>query len=78
VQRKNIKAAVEISGVGRGRTTIKAKRDDRSVADWLATAAITLQLPRHGRPANLRQFMCSIQERGENMIVVSASLTLSP
>jgi len=42
---KEIKAGVEISGIGRGRTTIEAKRGDRSLADWLATAALALQLP---------------------------------
>lgn len=43
VQRKNIKATIEISGVRGGRTTIEAKRDDRSLAGW--PAAIALQLP---------------------------------
>lgn len=43
--RREIKAAVEISGVGRGRTTIEVKRGDRSLADWLATAALALQFP---------------------------------
>ena len=43
--RKEINAAVEISDVGRGRTTLEAKRADRSVAEWLATAALALQLP---------------------------------
>jgi hypothetical protein len=45
MQRKKIKAAVEISGIGRGRTSIEAKREDRPLADWLATAAFALQLP---------------------------------
>jgi hypothetical protein len=43
--KNEIKAGVEISGVGRGRTTLEAKRDDRSLADWLGTAALALQLP---------------------------------
>jgi hypothetical protein len=44
-KRKEIRAAIEISGIGRGRTTREAKHDDRSLADWLATAAFALQLP---------------------------------
>ena len=44
-QRKQIKAAVEISGIGRGRTTYDIKKEDRSLSDWLATAALALSLP---------------------------------
>ena len=44
-QRKKIKAAVEISGIGRGRTTFDVKHGDRFLSDWLATAALALGLP---------------------------------
>ena len=44
-QRKKAKAAIEIAGIGRGRTTYDIKRNDRSLADWLATAALALRLP---------------------------------
>jgi hypothetical protein len=44
-QRKKIKAAVEISQVGRGRTSYEVKRGDRYLADWLATAALALRQP---------------------------------
>ncbi len=44
-QRKKIKAAVEISSIGRGRTTYDVSHRDRSLADWLATAALALGLP---------------------------------
>ena len=44
-QRKKIKAAVEISGIGRGRTTFDVNHRDRSLSDWLATAALALGLP---------------------------------
>jgi hypothetical protein len=44
-QRKKIKAAVEISGIGRGRTTYDFRHGDRSLPDWLATAALALRLP---------------------------------
>ena len=44
-QRKKIKAAVEISGIGRGRTTYDVRHGDRSLPDWLATAALALRLP---------------------------------
>ena len=56
VQRKNITAAVEISGVGRGRTGIKTKRADRFLAliGW-PRRRLRFSFPRHGRPANLRQ-----------------------
>jgi hypothetical protein len=42
-QRRKIKAAVEISQVGRGRTSFDVKRGDRALADWLATAALALR-----------------------------------
>jgi len=45
-QRKKIKAAVEISTIGRGRTTFEVKRAERFLADWLATAALALRLPK--------------------------------
>jgi hypothetical protein len=45
VQRKKIKGAVEISGVGRGRTAYDVNRDNRWLLDWLATAALALRLP---------------------------------
>ena len=45
-QRKKIKAAVEISTIGRGRTTFEVKRAERFLADWLATAALALGLPK--------------------------------
>jgi len=45
MQHKKIKAAVEISGIGRGRTTYDIKRGDRSLSDWLATGALALRLP---------------------------------
>src|SRR5664279_4556255 len=44
-ERKNIKAAIEISGVGRGRTSYDAKAGDRYLAEWLAVAAVSLQFP---------------------------------
>jgi hypothetical protein len=44
-QRRKVKAAVEISGIGRGRTSYDIKKDDRSLSDWLATAALALNLP---------------------------------
>src|SRR5271165_2281255 len=44
-QRKKIKAAVEIAGIGRGRTTFDVRHGDRSLSDWLATAALALGLP---------------------------------
>lgn len=44
-ERKKIKAAVEISGVGRGATTFDVKRDDRYLAEWLAVAATSVHLP---------------------------------
>lgn len=43
-QRKKIKAAVEISTIGRGRTTFEVKGAERFLADWLATAALALRL----------------------------------
>ena len=44
-ERKNIKAAVEISGVGRGLTSSEVKPGDRNLADWLAVAATSLRQP---------------------------------
>lgn len=44
-QRKQTKAAVEVSDIGRGATTFEVKRNDRNLADWLATAALALRLP---------------------------------
>ena len=44
-QRAKIKAAVEISSIGRGRTTYDIKKEERSLSDWLATAALALNLP---------------------------------
>src|SRR5271166_5841603 len=45
-QRKKIKTAVEISTIGRGPTTFEVKRAARYLADWLATAALALRLPK--------------------------------
>jgi hypothetical protein len=45
IQRRNTKAAVEISSVGRGRTTYDIKHTDRPLSDWLATAALVLDQP---------------------------------
>jgi hypothetical protein len=44
-ERKNVKAAIEISGVGRGQTSYEVKPGDRSLADWLAVAATSLRQP---------------------------------
>jgi hypothetical protein len=44
-ERKNVKAAIEISGVGRGQTSYEAKPGDRNLADWLAVAATSLRQP---------------------------------
>jgi hypothetical protein len=44
-QRKKIKAAVEIRGVGRGATTFDAKRDERYLAEWLVVAATSIRWP---------------------------------
>lgn len=44
-QRTQIKAALEISGIGRGRTTYDVRHADRSLSDWLATAALALRPP---------------------------------
>ena len=41
-QRKNIKAAVEVSEVGRGAPTFDTDRRGRSLAEWLDTSAVSL------------------------------------
>jgi hypothetical protein len=44
-QRKQVKAAVEISGVGRGQMAADIKGTDKPLAEWLTTAALSLGLP---------------------------------
>jgi len=44
-ERKNVKAAIEISGVGRGQTSYEVKPGDRNLADWLTVAATSLRQP---------------------------------
>jgi hypothetical protein len=44
-QRKQIKAEIEIAGLGRGDTTFDVKRHDHNLAGWLAAAALALRLP---------------------------------
>ena len=44
-ERKNVKATIEISGVGRGQTSYEVKPGDRNLAEWLAVAATTLRQP---------------------------------
>jgi len=43
--RKNIKAAIELSGTGRGQTSYEVKPGDRNLAEWLAVAATSLRQP---------------------------------
>lgn len=52
-ERGNIKAVVEISGVGRGATSYDAKQPDRYLADWLVVSAASL---RQGVPAKSEYF----------------------
>jgi hypothetical protein len=49
-ERKRIKAAVEISGVGRGETSSDVKPEERYLAEWLAVAAGSLRLPVPEKP----------------------------
>lgn len=52
-ERAEIKAVVEISGVGRGATSYDVKSQDRYLADWLVVAATSL---RQGVPAKSEYF----------------------
>ena len=51
VQRKKVKAAIEIAGVGRGSTTFDIKHGERYLQEWLATSALALGLPPPLTPA---------------------------
>ncbi len=44
-EHNKVKAAIEISGVGRGQTSYDVKPGDRNLAEWLAVAATSLSQP---------------------------------